>query len=383
MERKNLFIPFYLEYAGCCKFGENDSRIIFRRADDNGVLVKIISDKSISISEMPTPDHYELKRMGEIESKKLVDRLRNIIWKDVTDVSIVVDSESYNPIEYGDKNVYLATIFNCISTDFYTNEVSGVSGIYEYWEKMKNLDGDRLEEGDRYYSILYLIMDRSLGTGTHRRIISESKDAEFVLKKTYHHIIKESEKGLEGVNLSKLNGVRDTKSGISFIRMFIPSPEDSGEYLVGIKFSDDEGYSLVLIELEDESDIDSERYVPLQDSEKSFVYRILDENTRIYSVDRTWTNGNGSRTRFEIKGASSMFGDYLLGIRKWIVKYSDVGLPKNSELFLKPVGNVAEYLLSKINEVNWKNFLGDGIVIRRNILSILDRIDNLKEKNKK
>lgn len=78
-----------------------------------------------------------------------------------------------------------------------------------------------------------------------------------------------------------------------------------------------------------------------------------------------------------------MFGDYLLGIRKWIVEYSDVGIPKNSELFLKPVGHVAEHVLSKINEVDWKNFPGDGIVIRRNLLSIIDRIDNLKEKNKK
>lgn len=384
MKRKNLFIPFYLEYAGCCKFGEDDSRVIFRRVGDIRVLVKIISDKSISISEIPTPDHYELERLGEVESKKLVDRLRGIIWKGDTDVSIIVDSKNYNHIEYGDKNVYLATIFNCISTDFYTNEVSAIDGICEYWKKMKNLDEDRLAgEGDRYYSVLYLIMTRSRGTGTHRRIICEANDAKFVLEKSYRHIIDESKKGLEGINLSKLNGVRDTKSGISFIRMFIPSPEDSGEYLVGIKFSDDEGYSLVLIELEDESDIDSERYVPLQDSEKSFVYRILDENTRIYSVDRTWTNGNGTRTRFEIKGASSMFGDYLLGIRKWIVEYSDVGIPKNSELFLKPVGHVAEHVLSKINEVDWKNFPGDGIVIRRNLLSIIDRIDNLKEKNKK
>lgn len=107
MKRKNLFIPFYLEYAGCCKFGENDSRVTFRRSGDISVLVKIISDKSISISEIPTPDHYELKSLGEIENKKLVDRLRNIIRKDLTDVSMIVDSKNYNPIEYGDKNVYL------------------------------------------------------------------------------------------------------------------------------------------------------------------------------------------------------------------------------------------------------------------------------------
>ena len=383
MKRKNLFIPFYLEYAGCCKFGENDSRVTFRRVGDFCVLVKIISDKSISISEIPTPDYYKLKMLGEIESKKLVDRLRNIIWKDLTDVSIIVDSKNYNHIEYGDKNVYLSTIFNCISTDFYTNEVSAIDGICEYWKKMKDLDGDRLAaEGDRYYSVLYLIMTRSRGTGTHRRIICEANDAKFILEKSYRHIIDESKKGLEGINLSKLNGVRDTESGISFIRVFIPGP-DSGEYLVGVKFSDDEGYSIVLRELEDESEIDSDRYVPLKDSEKSFVYRILDENTRIYSVDRTWINGNGTRTRFEIKGVSSMFGDCLLGLRKLIVEYSDVGVPKDSELYLKPVGHVAEYALSKINEINWKNFPGDGVVIRRNLLSIIDKIDNLKEKNKK
>lgn len=28
MKRKDLFIPFYLEYAGCCKFGDNNGRVI-------------------------------------------------------------------------------------------------------------------------------------------------------------------------------------------------------------------------------------------------------------------------------------------------------------------------------------------------------------------
>lgn len=378
MKRKDLFIPFYLEYAGCCKFGDNNGRVIFRRADYNGVLVEIISDKSISISEIPTLDHYELERLGENESKALVDRLRGIIWKNDTDVSIILDSKNYNPIEYGDKNLYLLTIFNCISTDFYTNEVYGVEGIYEYWENMSKLDEDRLAVGDRYYSILY-----SMDTKKHERIRRESRDAQFVLNQSYRHIIKESEKGTEGIDLRNLNGVKDKESGISFIRLFM-SGKDSGEYLVGVKFSEDEGYSIVVRELEDESELDSNRYVPLQDSsEKSFVYKILDKNTRIYSVDRTWTNEDGIKSRYKILGSSGMFGDYLLELRKSIVENSGVDLPKNSELFSKPVGHVEEYALSKINEVNWKNFPGDGIVIRRNLLSIIDRIDNLKEQNKK
>ena len=378
MKRKDLFIPFYLEYAGCCKFGDNNGRVIFRRADYNGVLVEIISDKSISISEIPSPDHYELERLGENESKALVDRLRGIIWKNDTDVSIILDSKNYNPIEYGDKNLYLLTIFNCISTDFYTNEVYGVEGIYEYWENMSKLDEDRLAVGDRYYSILY-----SMDTKKHERIRRESRDAQFVLNQSYRHIIKESEKGTEGIDLRNLNGVKDKESGISFIRLFM-SGKDSGEYLVGVKFSEDEGYSIVVRELEDESELDSNRYVPLQDSsEKSFVYKILDKNTRIYSVDRTWTNEDGIKSRYKILGSSGMFGDYLLELRKSIVENSGVDLPKNFELFSKPVGHVAEYALSKINEVNWKNFPGDGVVIRRNLLSIIDRIDKLGEQNKK
>ena len=377
MKRKDLFIPFYLEYAGCCKFGDNNGRVIFRRADYNGILVEIISDKSISISEIPSPDHYELERLGENESKALVDRLRKIIWKGDTDVSIILDSKNYNPIEYGDKNLYLLTIFNCISTDFYTNEVYGVEGIYEYWRKMSKLDEDRLAVGDRYYSILY-----SMETGKHESIRRESRDAGFVLESSYHHIIKESEKGTEGIDLRNLNGVKDKEFGISFIRLFM-SGKDSGEYLVGVKFSDDEGYSIVVRELEDESELDSDRYVPLQDSsEKSFVYKILDKNTRIFSVSRTWTNEDGIKSKYKVLGSSGMFGDYLLGLRKSIVENSGVGLPKNSELFSKSVSHVAGYALSKINEVNWKNFPGDGIVIRRNLLSIIDRIDNLKEQNK-
>lgn len=182
MKRKDLFIPFYLEYAGCCKFGDNNGRVIFRRADYNVVLVEIISDKSISISEIPSTDHYELERLGENESKALVDRLRIIIWKGYTDVSVILDSKNYNPIKYEDKNLYLLTIFNCISTDFYTNKVYGVEGIYEYWRKMSKLDEDRLAVGDRYYSKLY-----SMETRKHESIRRESRDTNMAIAISLYH----------------------------------------------------------------------------------------------------------------------------------------------------------------------------------------------------
>lgn len=281
METEKIFIPFYLEYVRCLEPARkgNSPDIIFKAANGDFFYVSY-GEGSIKcvMTRYSFPSCFLNEKTDERnngrESLKSLGKVLLDRSFDNIDFKLSYGFEDYTDrIRKHEKNRFLLSVLNCLDMNF-SHKSMITKEITENWEDLRKFDTIRAEYFDsRRQSDQPFDFPIAVGTEMMEARLSN---------KIYNHFRNCSMR--KKIDVSKITCIHDTEDDIKFIKLDVKKQCYGGKFdLFGIKGNEDDGYTLVIREVDDK-DLYLCRYRTLPDVEKEFVYDFVDKTKKIESV---------------------------------------------------------------------------------------------------
>ena len=268
-----------------------------------------------------TDERESLKSLGKV----LLDRSFDNI-----DFKLSYGFEDYTDrIRKHEKNRFLLSVLNCLDMNF-SHKSMITKEITENWEDLRKFDTIRAEYFDsRRQSDQPFDFPIAVGTEMMEARLSN---------KIYEHF--KNYRMKKKIDVSKITCIHDTEDDIKFIKLDVKKQCYGGKFdLVGIKGSEDDGYTLVIREVDDK-DLYLCRYRTLSDVEKEFVYDFVDKIENIESVIE--------QDNEEDDDVDS-YSDYIEYVTDHILSKGKSSVPNDKDEFVDMISNTVDRLKEEIN----------------------------------
>lgn len=336
MEIEKIFTPFYLEYVKCLEpVNGNSPSIVFRAANGDFFAVSYregsikcvmmrYSVPSCFLNEKTDErdnGRESLKSLGKVLLDKSFDNI---------DFKLSYGFEDYTDrIRKHEKNRFLLSVLNCLDMNF-SHKSMITKEITENWEDLRKFDTIRAEYFDsRRQSDQPFDFPIAVGTEMMEARLSN---------KIYEHF--KNYRMKKKIDVSKITCIHDTEDDIKFIKLDVKKQCYGGKFdLFGIKGNEDDGYTLVIREVDDK-DLYLCRYRTLSDVEKEFVYDFVDKIENIESVIE--------QDNEEDDDVDS-YSDYIEYVTDHILSKEEDSVPNDKDEFVDMILNNVDRLKEEIN----------------------------------
>lgn len=278
METEKIIIQFYLEYVSCVKSPIRDIPIFIFKNVIGEMFYVSYENESITCLITERDSKRRILAGGKVKDSGVLKSLGNTIFSLFDKINLNLyrwsdkDCTHHLPKHY--KNQLLLSILNCLDMNF-SHKSMITDRVTKFWDLVKKNDMRRFENlqenlagsiDDRYFSI-------------NETYLRES--GRYFSDEVYKHFKKYGMR--KKIDVSKITCIQDVFDKINFIKLDVKIPCYGGRFdLIGIKGSEDEGYTLVIREV-DYKDLQC-RYYTMPDYEKGFVYDLVDKTKKIKSV---------------------------------------------------------------------------------------------------
>lgn len=376
MKTKEIFIPFYLEYAYCIE-SELDTDypiFVFGTADKDYFYVKCEEDCISCTKSESSTDWRDLIMEDDgrfdVELEPLWKMLLNKSFDNINFKLYWGNEDCTNRITKNDKNQFLLAILNCLDMNF-SHKSMITDSIPTYWYILKKTDEARFQNQYK----------EEMNDNLLERLMCIKGG--YYSDKIYEHFKNYSMKRELGVG--KINGVRDIKDGINFVKLDAVGSQYGGDFdLVGLKEGKDGKYTLVVREVS-KDDLSTYKYRNLSCIEKNeSLWGIVDgHNINITEVLIQGTTKSGIWEETRTNDVSGYLNTYIDKIFESGSNGGDctLGNVKGSREFVDLIIDQLTKLKGKLYRVEDKIDFDNSRPIMYNLMSINKHLDNLNSKN--